>query len=222
MTALALAFLAGLLGGVHCVGMCGGLVLVASAGGRPSWPFHVGRVVSYAALGAAAAAAGSLLELGGTLARPQLLRGAFGGALLLLFGSAFLGVVPRRWLEPPSRLFGAAVAGARRAGDAFPLLLGLAAGLLPCGLLYPMYAAAVASGSPARGAALLLTFGIGTVPLLGACSFVLDRVGVTTRQALVRAVGIVMLALGAFLIWQAATAPAPGHPTPMPAAAPPS
>lgn len=202
ITTLALAFLTGLLGGAHCIGMCGGFVMVSSAAGHRPWLFHVGRLVSYALLGALAAAAGSLLDLGGAAARFQL-RHLVAGTLMLAFGLAFLGLLPRRWLEPGTGIATAAIAGARRiAGPAFPLLLGLAVGLLPCGLLYPMYAAAAGTGSPPRGALLLLAFGLGTVPLLGGLTVALGRMGLAARQRLVTAAGVAMLLLGSWMIWQ--------------------
>lgn len=98
---------------------------------------------------------------------------------------------------------------ARRAsGAAFPLVLGLPIGLLPCGLLYPMYAAAAGTGAPLEGAALLAAFGLGTVPLLGTFSFALERVGLATRQRLVHAAGVAMLLLGALMLWRGWSGPA--------------
>jgi len=198
-----LAFVAGLVGGAHCLGMCGGFVVVAAAGSRRSWLFHVGRLAGYAMLGAVAALAGALLDLGGGVAGLHSLRFYVSGALLLAFGLAFLGAFPRRWLEPGAALVGGLLRRARRAsGATFPLLLGLPIGLLPCGLLYPMYAAAAGTGAPLEGAAMLASFGLGTVPLLGTFSFALDRIGLATRQRLMRAAGVAMLLLGALMVWQ--------------------
>ncbi len=198
-----LAFVTGALGGAHCLGMCGGLVLAAAAGGQRAWLFHVGRLTGYAALGAVAALAGALLDLAGGAAGLHRLRYLVSGGLLLLFGLAFLGVLPRRWLEPGVGIGAAIVRRARAArGPVIPFALGLPFGLLPCGLLYPMYAAAAGTGSAGQGALLLLAFGLGTIPLLGAVSFALERVGLATRQRLVRAAGVAMLLLGAMMVAQ--------------------
>lgn len=203
MERFALAFVAGLVGGGHCLGMCGGLVVVASAGGRRSWLFHLARITGYASLGAAAALAGAALDWGGGAAGLHRLRFFASGVLLLLFGLAFLGALPRRWLEPGAGAVTRVLGRARRVtGAAFPLALGLPIGLLPCGLLYPMYAAAAGTGAPLEGAALLAAFGLGTVPLLGSVSFAMDRVGLAARQNLVRAAGVVMLLLGALMLWR--------------------
>ena len=198
-----LAFLAGLVGGGHCIGMCGGFVVVAAAGGQRSWLFHLARIGGYAVLGAAAALAGAALDWGGGAAGLHRLRFYVSGGLLVAFGLAFLGAVPRRWLEPGLGLATRLLAGARRAGGAaFPFVLGLPIGLLPCGLLYPMYAAAAGTGAPLDGAALLTAFGLGTVPLLGTVSFALDRIGLAMRQRLMRLAGVVMLLLGALMLWR--------------------
>jgi len=201
LTSYALAFLAGLLGGAHCLGMCSGFVL--AAGGPRAWLFHAGRVAGYAVLGALAGLAGAVLDLGGAAAGLHRLRFVVSGALLLAFGLAFLGFVPRRWLEPGAGGAAALIARARRAsGPSFPFLVGLPIGLLPCGLLYPMYAAAAGTGSAFDGAMLLLVFGLGTVPLLATLSFALERVAQGTRQHLVRAAGVAMLALGSLMVWR--------------------
>lgn len=207
MTALALAFGVGLLGGVHCAGMCGGFVLVAAAGGRRGWLFHAGRLAGYAALGAVAGLVGHGLDLGGAALGLHRLRFLVAAVLLLLFGLAFLGAFPRRWLEPGAGAAVRLIGALRRRGGPFAwLLLGLPIGLLPCGLLYPMYALAAGSGSPARGALLLLAFGLGTVPLLGSVSVVFARLRVPARQRLLRGAGVVMLVMAAWMSWRAATA----------------
>jgi sulfite exporter TauE/SafE len=204
VTDLALAFVAGLLGGVHCAGMCGGFVLVAAAGGPRGWLFHAGRLAGYAALGAVAGFVGHGLDLGGAALGLHRLRFLVAAVLLLLFGLAFLGAVPRRWLEPGAGAAVRLVSALRcRGGQYAWLLLGLPIGLLPCGLLYPMYALAAGSGSPARGALLLLAFGLGTVPLLGSVSLVFERLRVPARRRLLRGAGAVMLAMAAWMSWRA-------------------
>ena len=215
MTELTLAFIAGLLGGVHCVGMCGGFVLVAGASGRRGWLWHVGRLAGYGALGALAGLLGHTLDLGGAAIGLHRLRFFAAGLLLLLFGLAFLGLVPRRWLEPGSGVAMRLLAAVRRRGGRFAwLLIGLPIGLLPCGLLYPMYALAAGTGSSTHGALVLLAFGVGTLPLLGGATLVLARLRVEARQQLVRATGVAMLVLAGWMGWRGATATGPHRAAP--------
>jgi hypothetical protein len=204
VTELALAFGAGLLGGAHCVGMCGGFVLVAGTAGRRAGAlFHAGRLAGYGALGAAAGFLGRALDLGGAALGLHRLRFLTAAALLFLFGLALVGLVPRRWLEPGAGAAARLLAAIRRRGGRFAwLLLGLPIGLLPCGLLYPMYALAAGTGAPTRGALVLLAFGLGTLPILGGATAVLSRLRADARQRLVVATGIVMLVLSGWMLWR--------------------
>lgn len=210
MTELVLAFGAGLIGGVHCAGMCGGFVLVAASAGKRGWLFHAGRLAGYAALGALAGLAGRTLDLGGAALGLHRLRFLAAALLLLVFGLGFLGVVPRRWLEPGGGALVRLLGRVRRGGAFGWLALGLPIGLLPCGLLYPMYALAAGSGSAAEGALVLLAFGLGTIPLLGGVSVVFTRLGIPARQRLLRGVGVVMLVMAGWMAWRGVTA-MPAH-----------
>ena len=197
MTEFALAFGAGLLGGAHCIGMCGGFVLAAAATGQRAWLFHAGRLAGYALIGALAGLLGGTLDIAGAAVGLRPLRLILFGALLAAFGLAVAGFVPRRWLEPSAGAVARVLAAARaRRGGSAALLFGLSIALLPCGLLYPMYALAASSGSPLHGGVLLAVFGLGTVPLLASASWALARMGVTSRLLLLRSAGIAMVLWG--------------------------
>lgn len=183
VVALAAAlFLAGLAGSAtHCVGMCGPFVLgqvTAGLAARPGLsrlaggallPYHLGRITTYVALGAAAGFASGLAVHGAGQRTLLALLLALGAVLMLAqaFGqvAALLPAIgpPRQLTEMVTRRAAPLLAnpvGAR--GYALGLLLGL----LPCGLLYGAIAAAAASGS-ALGAALgMAAFALGTVPAL--------------------------------------------------------
>lgn len=172
--------LLGLLGTAHCLGMCGPLVLTLPAGAAGHLAYHLGRVVTYSALGALAAALGAglrLLAAGGgadplgAVTRLQVIVSLVAALVLLALGLTRLGVIREppilsvagtgrvpglRWLQRR------ATGGGRRA---LPLLgLGLLLGLLPCGLSYAAFARALAAPGPLEGALLALAFGLGTVP----------------------------------------------------------
>ncbi len=177
-------FLAGLAGSVtHCAGMCGPFVLgqvTAGLAARPMLsrlaagalvPYHLGRLVTYTGLGAAAGLLAGLAAHGaGLRAAVPVLLGA--GAILML-GQAFSqasAFLPRLGLALP---VGFADAVTRRAAPllsdphgARGFLLGLLLGLLPCGLLYGALAASAASGSALGGALGMAAFAAGTVPTL--------------------------------------------------------
>lgn len=183
---LAGLFLTGLAGSLtHCTGMCGPFVLslmtarleAVPAGRMSEWhrwsgaallPYHLGRATTYALLGAAGAAAvGTVGRSGGfrvlaaallVLAALFLLGMALPGlkALLGREGGGWWGRRVTAWARP---LF--ANPTGWRGG-----VLGMALGMIPCGLLYAALAAAAASGDAVAGALGMLAFAAGTVPSL--------------------------------------------------------
>lgn len=174
------ALLAGLLGGVHCVGMCGGIVAAFSFhadGTHPPFRLHLaynlGRITSYAIFGALAGALGASLKLAGFMPVQTLLY-VLAQAVMILLGLYLAGF--NRWVLVFERAGGALwnrvkplfqrLLPVRTLPQA--LLAGMAWGWLPCGLVYSVLVSALAAGSAPSGAALMLAFGLGTLPnLLG-------------------------------------------------------
>ena len=174
------ALLAGLLGGVHCAGMCGGIVAAFSFradGSAPPFRLHLayntGRVMSYTVFGGLAGALGSALALANFLPVQTLLY-ALAQIVMILLGLYLAGL-------SKSVLVFERAGGViwRRVKPLFQKLIpvtttpraivaGMAWGWLPCGLVYSILVSALAAGSATSGAALMLAFGLGTLPnLLG-------------------------------------------------------
>lgn len=212
---VAAAVLFGLLGSTHCLGMCGPLVsLYASQLGpgpvafarRQHFLFNLGRVLAYANLGVLFGAAGSLLRVRpGIAALVGLAAGLFvvatGGRFLGVGGAGGLTAWPERLLARPTR----ALAGVWRryvvlARSPGILLLGALHGLLPCPLLYVMFTSAVALGDPIRGGILLLSFGLGTVPMLWGMAALGQRLTARRRLGWHRAFGWAVTAWGLVLV----------------------
>jgi sulfite exporter TauE/SafE len=183
------AFLAGLAGSPHCVLMCGpfaaACVRASGAGGVLAW--HLGRVASYAALGALAGLAG------GAVPGPPWLTASVGAALLLWFAAALAGLVP----EPRLLVPGAAAAGRLLAArtPAAQFAFGLVNGLIPCGLVYSALSLPVALGSPGAGALAMALFGAGTSPALSVAAAGFRRLELRTRAAR-RTVALLVLLAG--------------------------
>lgn len=160
------ALLMGLVGGPHCVAMCGAACAgMAQAAGpnknRAIVGFQLGRVIGYSALGALAAA--SMQGLGWLTIQSAALRPVW---TLFHIGAVLLGLVLLAraqqpvWLETAGR---AIWARARKAGAGrAPLVLGMLWALLPCGLLYSALLVAVLSANPIGGAAVMASFALGT------------------------------------------------------------
>lgn len=197
-TALIGGFLAGLLGGAHCIAMCGGFVAVLSGSGVPAraqgapllpareiarrqLAHNVGRIATYAALGAVAGAAGGFaLDAGAWMAVQRALFVLANLLLLALAAAIATGREGAAWLQRAGAVvFGRAMVAARpllaRPGTAARLAVGAAWGLVPCGLVYSVLAVALFAGGALEGAAVMLAFGLGTLPNLLAAGWLVAR-----------------------------------------------
>jgi sulfite exporter TauE/SafE len=119
--------------------------------------WHLGRMTSYASLGALAGAFGALMP------GPSWLAAAVSLGLMLWFAAGLAGLVPEpRVVLPGIRQLGAAVAGS--SAPTMRYAFGVVTGLLPCGLVYATLGIA------------MITFGLGTTPLLSAVALGVRRV----------------------------------------------
>jgi uncharacterized protein len=202
-------FLVGLLGGTHCVGMCGGIVGALSMGAPARWSMHLayntGRIASYAAAGALAGALGAAsLTLDGQ-APVRLALYLLANLMLVALGLYLLGVTRAlafteragqhlwRHIQPLTRRF----LPATTVLQAFPL--GILWGWLPCGLVYSALTTALSAGSPGQGALLMLAFGLGTLPNLLLAGILLARLNEFVRRPVVRiASGLLVLGFGIY------------------------
>lgn len=208
-TGLLAALLAGLVGSVHCVGMCGGIAgaLGMAGGGRASFAaaYSAGRIASYSLAGALAGTLGA--GLAGAAGLGPWLRLVM-GIMLMLLGLQI--AVNLRLLAPleaaGARLWTSLAPIARRlvpprhVGQA--LVLGALWGWLPCGLVYGMLAAAAGSGGTVNGAAFMAVFGLGTAPAMVGLAWASGRGSGWLGGRRRRALGWLLVAFGA---WTAAT-----------------
>lgn len=209
------AFFVGLLGGVHCVGMCGGIVATLSFGlppeARSRWrsllpwqlAYNSGRILSYVAAGALFGGIGALATHWIAIHEAQQLLLMASGVMMIFIGLYLggwwfgllrleqAGAKVWRWLEPLGRRF-LPVRTTRQA-----LMLGLVWGWLPCGMVYSVLIWAIASGSAWQGGLLLLGFGLGTLPNLLAMGLFASQLARWTRQLWVRrGAGALVIAFG--------------------------
>ncbi len=216
-------FLVGLLGGVHCAGMCGGIVSALTlqvpgkpGAGGPAWMLHLaynlGRISSYVTAGALMGALGSLGLLLNNVLPVQLALYVAANLMMVALGVYLTGITGAlafaerggQWLwrrvQPLTRRF----LPVRGPAQAFPL--GLLWGWLPCGLVYSVLAMALLSGSAARGAATLLAFGLGTLPNLMLAGLLLVRFrNAVQGRALRLASGLIVLVFGLWGLLNAMT-----------------
>jgi sulfite exporter TauE/SafE len=208
----------------HCLGMCGPITVAfslspgASAQGRwHQWRFHLllngGRILSYALVGAAIGALGSVLVAGGQMAGVgSLLRRGIAlatGLLLVWFGLAQIspGRVPSVPLLNPmaqagwhDRLSRAMQALSLHPQRWTPLLLGLVWGLMPCGFLYAAQLKAAETTHLWRGAAAMLAFGLGTLPTMLGVGAATAALSTDRRGQLFRLGGWITLLTGLLIL----------------------
>ena len=158
-------FILGFLGSLHCIGMCGPLMVAVPGASRAT--YHAGRALSYACLGLVFGALGQTFALAGWQNGLSIAAGT--AILVLALGSLAPGVRARagawtyRWTAPLKQKWSKLIG---KQSVAALLAMGFLNGLLPCGLVYVALAAAAGTGHALSGGALMLLFGLGTTPAL--------------------------------------------------------
>jgi len=197
----------GLAGSLHCAGMCGPILLVVnrSAAGPSALTrmlaYHGARVFIYAALGTIAGLTGHAVA---TANLGRVIAIATGASLVL--GS--VGVGGGKWTRPITegcsslaiRAGTAAASLTRRRPISGHAILGLANGLLPCGLLYAGLATSLALGTIVRSVIFMFGFGLGTVPALLALTISAASIPTPWRHRFRLAAPVLMMAVGSLLI----------------------
>lgn len=216
------AFLVGLTGGVHCFGMCGGIVGALTLGLPPArghpllarlpylLAYNGGRVTSYASAGALAGGAGAWAANLVSIHHAQLGLQIIAGLFMILLGFYLAG-----WWTALGRLERAGGVLWRRIEPLGRRLLpvrtplqalgiGLVWGWLPCGLVYSVLVWALGAGGAGKGALLMLCFGLGTLPALLALGTVAAALATFVRRPWVRqAAGILVVLFGLYEIGMA-------------------
>jgi sulfite exporter TauE/SafE len=172
-------FLVGLLGGVHCLGMCGSIVGIFTTQAPKDasrWPFHLayssGRIASYAIAGALAGAVGQAGLLMRDAVPVQHLLFALSSLMLVVLGMYLAGLwgATRQLERLGSGLWKRLQPFTAKLlpVDTVPRAMGLGVlwGWLPCGLVYSVLVTSLASGSASQGSLIMLAFGLGTLPNL--------------------------------------------------------
>lgn len=195
------AFGIGLAGAGHCLGMCGGIAAALSLGGvrRPllTISYHLGRILSYTALGAFFGVLAGSIDLAAWTVALRYLAGLLMIAMGLYIADWWRGLTvieragARLWR--PVQRWSSQLLPIRRWPQA--LGLGLCWGLMPCGLIYSALAWSATAQSPTQSGLLMLLFGLGTLPAMLATSF-----GASRLQAILRQRGLkLLIALGLIL-----------------------
>ena len=214
---LGAALVAGLAASGHCIGMCGGIAGALAMRSRDSttgtrvgyaFAYNLSRIASYAVAGGLAGLLGRTLLKAVDVAPLSLAFRVFAGLIMLaaagklLFGWRFLDPVEAAGSGLWRRIAPWASRQGRAGGIGGAIGLGLAWGWLPCGMTYSMLLLAATTASAATGAAVMIAFGLGTLPSMVTATVAFDRIarGLSQRASLRRIAGALLLAFG---LWTA-------------------
>jgi sulfite exporter TauE/SafE len=208
-TSFFVLFLAGLLGGGHCIGMCGGIVTALTFNlprGRRRWGillgYNLGRMTSYVVIGAVL---GALAHSVFNQTRPlQIALYLLANLMIIAMGLYLAGlssaiVLMEKIGQPVWRRLQPLVKGLLPVKSFWQAIAaGMVWGWLPCGLVYSASLSALASGSARSGALAMLCFALGTLPNLLAMGAFADTLRGALQKGPVRlAAGLLVTAMGA-------------------------
>jgi sulfite exporter TauE/SafE len=202
------AFFVGLVGSLHCIGMCGPIAIALPVPNSSNLSFftgrilyNLGRVVTYSFLGGFLGLVGSKIALAGAQQVVSIILGVVIIIAVLLpqkYKNYFAQHPIIQKLAHPLKtnigvLFSKGTFSAM-------FLIGILNGFLPCGLVYVALAGAIASGDAISGAAVMILFGLGTVPAMFAASVFGKFINIGIRTKIRKAVPVLAILLGVIFI----------------------
>jgi uncharacterized protein len=202
------AFIIGFVGSLHCLGMCGPIVLALPGNASQRVRFSVerllynlGRAVTYAFMGAVAGVVGQGVAMAGF----QQWLGILAGGLMVL--SVLLPTRAARRILP-SALYDKVFAWLKAklgsllsdSSHSSMFTIGLLNGFLPCGLVYMALAGSLVMGSIGGGALFMLIFGLGTLPVMFAASFASGLITGSLRKRINKIIPVAIFVMGVLFI----------------------
>jgi sulfite exporter TauE/SafE len=202
------AFLFGLLGSFHCIGMCGPIAMVLPVHAERMIPrfikvllYHTGRISAYGTLGFVFGLLGKGLFLSGFQQRLSILIGAV---------MIFYVIVPTTFFSkfkittPLYVLIGKIKSGLGKRlknksyGSLF--VIGFLNGYLPCGMVYMALAGAIAMATPTQGFLYMAIYGLGTIPLMTLIIYFKTFFSIQFRTKIQKAIPYFVFAIGILFI----------------------
>lgn len=207
ITELSLIFVSGVLGSAHCIGMCGGIAATMSLGTRSvggallrQGCWSLGRTMTYVFLGVIVSAIGAkFLRSQGNAVWLQAMFAIVAGLLLVIQGLRAAGWLKwrvHRHISGPCVTHSVFSQFFKGGSSVSVFIAGLFTGFLPCGLVYSFLALAASSGSVVKGSLIMLSFGLGTIPVMLITGAGLSVVTIGIRRNLLRIAGISVLVTG--------------------------
>lgn len=196
----------GLLGSMHCLGMCGPLAMSLPVRTHhiglkllKYLLYNIGRIITYSIFGLLVGTISSFFAYTGL----QQLLSITAGVLIIL--SVVVMYEPFAWLKRITSPFQSKIKQAmiyyfQHANGFSMLVLGVLNGFLPCGMIYAALIGAMATGDAVSGALFMICFGLGTVPLMLTVALAGNIIGYRWKSWLNRLSPVFAFAVGALLI----------------------
>jgi sulfite exporter TauE/SafE len=200
-----LAFMAGLLGSGHCLGMCGALVsgyfMKAGPSKRylPYFIYQLARIGVYTLVGFAAAALGVALVSSGMFGKAQSILQMIIGTVVIILALGILGWIPFQGAVRllPMTLLRKGYAQSRTRGPILgAMIAGVLNGLMPCPLTFAMAVKATSATTIMEGGLLMLTFGAGTLPTMLFISVAFGKMSAHFRGLMLKSAAFIMIVMG--------------------------
>jgi len=208
MNDLYTALTIGLIGSIHCIGMCGPIAVALPIGNRSATGkvfgvllYNLGRSVTYGVLGALFGLLGKGIQMAGFQQWASIILGVV-MILSVLFPFLFRGKISidqlltgyaARLIANFRKLF-------RRTSYTNLAVIGLLNGLLPCGLVYVAVAGAINTNSVLNGIAFMVVFGLGTIPVMMSVSLLGSLIGQRFRKQMNHVIPVFIVTLGILFI----------------------
>ncbi len=202
------AFLLGLLGSLHCVGMCGPIAFMLPVDHQnpikkaiQTASYHIGRIFAYATIGIVFGLLGKSFSFFGMQQQLSIAMGVIMILAVVLPNKRFKGTKISaffyKFVSKIKQKLGASFK--KKTADTF-LTIGYLNGFLPCGLVYIAVFAAIAAGSVLNSSLYMVLFGLGTIPLMTVAIYASSFLKGVNRQRVQKLIPIFVVIMGVFFI----------------------
>jgi sulfite exporter TauE/SafE len=202
------ALVLGLLGSLHCVGMCGPIAFMLPVDRSNSFKkvsqigiYHFGRLLAYSIIGLVFGLVGKSLYIFGIQQQLSIIIGILMIVIVILphktIGKYNLSKPLYKVISKVKTGLGKALK--KKTADTF-LTIGFLNGFLPCGLVYMAVFGAIATGSLVEGSLYMVLFGLGTIPLMTTAIYLGKFLNSTLKQRIQKAIPVFIVIIGALFI----------------------
>ncbi len=202
------AIILGLMGSLHCVGMCGPIAFVLPVDRTNNYKkfgqiflYHFGRLLAYGIIGLVFGLLGKGLYVFGMQQRLSIFIGLLMIIIVLIpyktFNKYNLSKPVYKMVSKVKNRLGQELK--KKSPDTF-MTIGFLNGFLPCGLVYMALFGAIAMGSAAEGSLYMMLFGLGTIPLMTTAIYFSGLLKGSLRQKVQKLIPVFVVLVGALFI----------------------